>query len=218
MYGVTESPHGPIICGSCVLSPLPSSEEEDLGKTVDVKMDLTYLDDKKKTRQPKGRNFMQVQMDLNKIAMKQPIPIPEVLVKRLKLKSNSLRDRAYLIEGMVLHFDGDGIATFPEHCLEAILRHTRVRPGRFRLLEETPKLKKSPAQALDDARAALEAARMKQAEPEPKPEPKPEPELEPESKQLELEPVLKDEPKEKKRSRARRKLTRKSSKKKSEEF
>lgn len=173
MFGAGNSSQSPIVCGSCVMTPLPSPEEVDSDENEYVDHDLSYLDDteekqrpEKKRTQRKGKYYTQVQTELTKMATQQPVPLQEVEpVKRLKIKSNFLRDRAYPIGDMTLHFDGDGVAEFPEHHMEQVKTHMRLRPGRFRLLE-TPKPKKD-TKSLEDARAALEAAKAEK-EPEPK--------------------------------------------------
>ncbi len=191
--GVTESPHGVTICGSCVLTPLPSPDAIDFDKAIDVGFDLSFLDDTKKSEErqrPKPRSLTQVQMALSKTVLKHPNPTPEVEVKTLKLKSNHLRDRVYPMEDLMLHFDGDGVAEFPEARLETVTKHMRLRPNRFRLLgdEKPPPPRPAPQAALEAARAALveakarEAAKEEAAEQEAAPTPEPEPKAKPVAK------------------------------------
>jgi len=60
-------------------------------------------------------------------------------MKSLKVRSNFARDRVIVLGNgeLVLHFDGSGLATFPEHLLPLLQAEMRSRPGRYRL-EEIP--------------------------------------------------------------------------------
>lgn len=232
MFRTDNPSQGPIVCGSCVMTPLPSPEDEDIYKSEDSDYDLSYLDDTEERQRPekkftkkKGKYYTQVQTDLTKMVTQQPVPLQEVEpVNRFKVKSNSLRDRAYPIGDMVLHFDGEGVAEVPEYHLEAVKTHMRLRPGRFRLLDTTPKPKKD-TKSLDDARAALEAAKAEK-EPEPKVDDKSPTEATPEAPKAQEESKSEEESKPTKvetsdktsKPKASRKTTSKSSKtKKSEE-
>jgi hypothetical protein len=196
------------------MAPLPPRPEDDLDKAQmpDVGYDLSYLSDQGGQRDKargmlkKSKSVHQVQMDLGKVILQQPTPLQEIPVKKLKLKSNSVRDRMHPVGSLMLRFDGAGVAEFAEHDLPEVKAHMARRPGRYRLLEE----KKSPPKkdhraALEAARAALEAAR---AAPKPEPAPEPEPEL-----TLEFEPA--PEPKlEPERPAAKPKAKKKTAKKK----
>jgi len=170
MSGAQET-DGLTVCSGCILSPIPTHEEE-IGEDSEVAdYDLSYLNDtvKKHTDLLKGRKSVHlVQSSLSQLAKKQSPPTLEIPVKKLKVKSNSIRDKAYMVESLVLHFDGKGVAEFPESDLEAVQRHMVLRPGRFQLVVDAPvEPKKDPEMALKEARAALEAAKA-----EPKEEPK----------------------------------------------
>jgi hypothetical protein len=197
------------------MTPLPSPppDEDAAEKSADeVGYDLSFLDDTGRKR-PKAKSQSAVRMSLSETALQRPIPIQEVVVKTLKLKSNSVRDRLSPVGDMMLSFDRSGVAEFPESRLETVQAHMRLRPGRFRLLEdEVPK--KDPQAALDVARARLEAARAKPA-PEPAPEPSPEPE--PVKKKSVPEPEPAPEPETTPEPEPVKKSSRKRSSKKSEE-
>ena len=178
MFGAIALPQGVTICGSCVMTPLPSPPDEDAmlekASEVDVGYDLSFLDDKGRKRL-KAVSQSAVRMALSKTALLIPIPISEVTMKRLKLKSNSIRDRLAPVGDMMLSFDGSGVAEFPESRLETVNQHMRLRPGRFRILQEDKPAapKKDSMVALEAARERLEAARAEAPPSEPTPEPEP---------------------------------------------
>lgn len=222
MYGTSESPAGLTVCGSCIMAPLPPLDEDDIDNAqLDHNHDLSYLSQEGQRNQArkslKGQKSVnQVQMDMVEMFLKSPTPLQEVEpVKKLKLKSNSVRDRMHPVGSLMLKFDEDGVAEFAEHHLAAVKAYMALRPGRFRVLEdEKKKPKKDPRKALEAARAALEVAKAAEKEPEPE-EPKAEEpapvEVKPEAPKAEAKA---EEPKPKPKAR---KTTKKSSRKKSEE-
>ncbi len=223
MFGVVETPDGLTICGSCVLAPLPPPTEGPLDSDYDVDsgFDLSYLEqegqrDAVRNTLKKGTSRTQVQMNMGKMALQLPVPLQEEpSVTKLKLKSNSIRDRMHPIGKLMLRFDGEGVARFPEHQLDEIQAHMRLRPGRFHIIEDmqAKEAAKGAREALDAARVALVAAR---AEPEPKKiEPILEPVQEPEMPEMVVVPMEKlPAPKAKPKSRARKGTTRSPRKKK----
>lgn len=63
-------------------------------------------------------------------------------MKLLKVKSNFARSKALVLGArgeLVLHFDRDGIATFPEHLLPLLKAEMRAKPGRFQIIEDVPR-------------------------------------------------------------------------------
>ena len=91
-------------------------------------------------------------------------------MRRRRLKSNSLRNRSFLVGSLALHFNSEGIAEFPAAEVEQLTTFMKHRPGRFTLLEE---------EELPDLEEKLSAARelvkeVLAAQPEPElPEPQP---------------------------------------------
>jgi len=177
MFGVAESTLGLTICGSCVMTRLPPPPEDDLDKayTTDVGTDLSYLSQEgqrklARARKDQSKSASQVRMDTGKMSLRQPTPLQETLpVPKLKLQSNSIRDRMHPVGSLMLKFNGSGVAEFAEVYLNDVKAHMALRPGRFRLIDESEVSppKKDPRKALDDARAALEAARAAEKVPEP---------------------------------------------------
>jgi len=170
MPGAVSLQEGVTICGSCIRSPLPSPSMEDLDKSVDGRLDLSFLDDKNRENErqrPKAKSQGAVQMGVRKLSMQLPTPKIAEAPMKMKLKSNQLRDRVHIVEGIHLHFDRHGVAEFPAAQLPVVQKHMRLRPNRFSLVkEEVPAVvdapKKDPKEAqmaLDKARAALQAAR-----------------------------------------------------------
>lgn len=144
-------------CGSCLLRPSPQSVEESQpaeGKD-SSNTDLSYLDDsnKKSAEQPKKKSRWEVQSDLASMVNKRPTPLQERVMKRLKIKSNYLRDRTFMYEDLLLRFDDSGVADFPADELPTIRKLMRVRPGRFWFLEDTEEV--DVETQLEKARNAL---------------------------------------------------------------
>ena len=57
-------------------------------------------------------------------------------MKKVKVKSNSIRSRIHVLGDIQLSFDDQGIAEMPEHLVPALAPYMRARPGRFSILEE----------------------------------------------------------------------------------
>lgn len=196
------------------MAPLPPRPEDDIDKAQidDINVDLSYLSQSGQRERARalikeGKSVNQVRMDLGQLSLQESTPLQEKPVKKLKLKSNSVRDRMHPVGNLMLRFDGKGIAEFAESHLEEVKAHMALRPGRFRILsEESRVVVKTDAQeafaALEAARAALETAKQ-EVTPEPELEPASEPALEP-------EPAPASEPEQPKaKPRAKKKTTRK---------
>lgn len=189
---MTSSPLGPTTCGSCVMAPLPTPaqvEDAEKGQRA-ANFDLEYLDDERQgsrpPTRPTGKTRGQVRVNLAEMALQTPTPLQEVTpMKMLKLKSNSIRDRIHPIGDLMLNFDGEGVARFPENQLPVVEAHMRLRPGRFRVIRPVPTEADEAEDRLVAARAALEAAKAeKEPAPAPEPEPVPEPPQEPEEPEV----------------------------------
>ena len=173
-------------CGSCILRPLDPPEESQEDE-FDGPHDLSFLSDKEDSTPAKkvGKSQSAVMASLHELALESPAPLQEVTMRRRRLKSNSLRNRSFLVGSLALHFNSEGIAEFPAAEVEQLTTFMKHRPGRFTLLEE---------EELPDLEEKLSAARelvkeVLAAQPEPElPEPElPEPELpEPELPEPEL--------------------------------
>jgi hypothetical protein len=103
--------------------------------------------------QKKGKSVYHMQADLNKLKHQQATPLQEVKMRELRLKSNSLRNRSMLMGSLVLHFDSEGVASFPEAQLAQVREHMSLRPNRFQIIEEE---KPDLEDKLIQARIALE--------------------------------------------------------------
>jgi len=64
--------------------------------------------------------------------------VEEMPMKRLKVYCNYARDQAVMLGGgkLILTFNGDGYATMPAILLPLLEAEMRVKPGRYRLVEE----------------------------------------------------------------------------------
>ena len=143
-------------CGSCLLRPPPQSSEPEVEKPaeLDADHDISYLSNKAPSRTPKSA--FKVMSEVREASKEQPVVLQETLImKTLKVKSNSLRGRLFPIGHLMLHFDEHGIAEFPEAELAVVKAHMRLRPGRFTLLEEPTSAVPAFEEKLSKTREAL---------------------------------------------------------------
>jgi hypothetical protein len=162
----------PRVCGSCSLVPstqFKADEEEQFAELENteenrksVSMDLSYLRDRTLDRAKKGlsnsKHSAAVFYNIQQLARTAPALGLETRdeVKRIKIKSNSVRSKSYLIDTLALHFDTDGFASIPESELARVQEHMRSRPGRFKIVVEAPA--PGPLAELAAAKAELAAA------------------------------------------------------------
>jgi hypothetical protein len=115
----------------------------------------------------KGKSVLQVSSSLFE-ASKATSPYVGVKPRggsnMIRLKSNSLRGRNEIFEGMVMSFDGDGIAKIPDHHLAKIQQLQRLRPNRFTILENAV-LQEAPVPVAVKQEVATAMPETKQAEP-----------------------------------------------------
>jgi hypothetical protein len=131
-------------CGSCILRhPSQELEKSQTSEKAGVGIDLSHLNNsdldktKKEKQNRKGKSPWQVHGDLIKsVRFKQLVPQEELVMKMRKVKSNSIRDRAFVAYDLVLHFNGMGIAQVPESKLHLVEDYMRLRPGRLSVVEE----------------------------------------------------------------------------------
>lgn len=91
-------------------------------------------------------------------------------MKKVKVHSNSIRNKLFVVgDGLVLNFDENGDAFCFESDLPQIKAYSRVRPGRFVVVEE-PKKKAAPAPAPKkvEKKAAKKSESKSKDEPEDK--------------------------------------------------
>lgn len=191
MFGANPDENGLVVCGSCVMAPLPPRfDKADEASLEDSNFDLSFLSNSQegqrdKLRDIKRKSVYEVTSNLGKLTTKTHPTIKEEPVKLFKLKSNSVRDRMHPVGSLMLRFDGDGVAKVAEAHLEEVKAHMALRPGRFRILDEEPRAqKKNPQKSLAEAREALEKAQAgKQEKSQPKKEEDSKPEPAPKKKE-----------------------------------
>lgn len=163
---------GANVCGSCVFRPIEESlddddfEEEEKNK---INFDMSILGEKKN---PKSKRAAQLRADLllNSL-IESPESNQEIPMKIVKVKSNSIRGRAFVVDGeLVLNFDEYGIARCLVSDLPTVKAYMKARPGRFTVVEEakeaSPKKVEKKAEKAErvERKASKEEHRAERAE------------------------------------------------------
>jgi hypothetical protein len=117
------------------------SNEEYISHVVDSEKsnyDLSELGRVRDSQYSKGKTKGTVKYDLltQTIYGEHSKEKQEILMKRVKIKSNSIRGRILVVDELVLAFDDDGIAEINESDLYVIVAYSRVRPGRLTVVVE----------------------------------------------------------------------------------
>lgn len=144
------------ICSSCVLRSrdeaiiTPEDQKSD-PEGVKINYDLSGLANSEKPKTRKGKSVGKVSFDLISTIMaetkaKKPISNQEILMKKVKVHSNSIRSRIFVVDGaLVLNFDENGVAECFESDVPRINAYSRFRPNRiWAVVEESPKKKATP--------------------------------------------------------------------------
>ena len=140
-------------CTSCLfrsrdeLSSSSKGDEDPAGVRINYDMSGLGEDEKSKTR--KGKLASELNRDLFKNSAKEQNPFPnqEILMKKVKVHSNSMRNKLFVVgDGLVLDFDENGDAFVDESYVPVVSAYSRVRPGRLTVVEEAkPEPKPAPA-------------------------------------------------------------------------
>lgn len=84
-----------------------------------------------------GKSFLQVRSELTELVNKEHLRNEGIMdVKMIKVKSNSIRNRAADLYDITVRFDAEGIALVPEYHLTSVRKAQVLYPGRYRILEE----------------------------------------------------------------------------------
>lgn len=172
---------GANVCGSCIHRPINESlDDEDIetGEKNKINFDMSILGEKKN---PKSKRAAQLSADvfLNSL-IESPESNQEIPMKIVKVKSNSIRGRAFVVDGeLVLNFDEYGIARCLVSDLPTVKAYMRARPGRFSIVEEAkkaaPKKVEKKAEKTERVERKVEKKEAKSEERKPKSEePRPE--------------------------------------------
>lgn len=155
-------------CGSCLFrsrdEAVEVSEDGDTNaEGVEVNFDLSGLGEDNKISQAKGKRAGTLRTTLFTNSMKEsPKLNQEILMKRVKVKSNSIRGRQFVVgDTLVLAFDEAGIAECFEGDIPQITAYSRVRPGRLWVVEEPVKAAPAPAPAPKKAEKKAEKKEKK---------------------------------------------------------
>lgn len=140
-------------CTSCLfrsrdeLSSSSKGDEDPEG--VKINYDISGLGEDDKSKAKKGKMAGELQRDLfmNSAKEQNPFPNQEILMKKVKVHSNSMRNKLFVVgDGLVLDFDENGDAFVFESDVPVIKAYSRVRPGRLTVVEEAkPEPKPAPA-------------------------------------------------------------------------
>ena len=83
-------------------------------------------------------------------------------MKKVKVHSNSIRGKVFVVgDGLVLNFDENGDASCNASDLPQIKAYSRVRPGRFVVVEEPKKASPAPAPKKVEKAAKKEESKSK---------------------------------------------------------
>lgn len=153
-------------CGSCISRPISQAagfgltqEEGDEDSDKSLNYDLSHLDEPPKKDPTKGRSLYEVTSDLLEASRKQELTVTkEVSMKRVVVKSNSIRGQSFVIDNIVLKFDENGEATTPENNIPAIKRYAQFRPNRIWVVEEEAKEEKVQEAKSEEPPALVEVA------------------------------------------------------------
>lgn len=140
-------------CGSCLFRSrdevVETSEDGETNpEGVKINYDLSGLGDDHKITKAKGKRAGELRTTLfaNSMKKEDPQPNQEILMKRVKVKSNSIRNKLIVVgDSLVLNFDEYGIAECYEHDVPQLKAYSRVRPNRFAVVEEPKKAAPAPA-------------------------------------------------------------------------
>jgi hypothetical protein len=153
-------------CNFCLLRPPPQeselekSEEENTQVSEEgdaANFDLTYLNKSFREKYGEGKTKGDIKKDLEDLSFKFDSS-PKEREEMMQLKSRNVRNRTLVFfSDLILSFDENGIAEFPESELERIRAIQKYRPGRFELVEEEnePQVSESLYERLEKARNAL---------------------------------------------------------------
>lgn len=163
-------------CGSCLFRSLNEVVETEDGDTnpegVKINFDMSELGKEKSKTKGKEAGTLKRELFLN--SMKQSPPSnQEILMKRVKLQSNSIRGKVLVVgDSLVLNFDEKGIAECFESDMPVITAYCRVRPNRFSVVKPEAA---APAPALKKVEKKEEAKveKVEEVKKEDKPEAKP---------------------------------------------
>jgi hypothetical protein len=168
-------------CGSCLFrsrEEANKASDED-GATnpegVKVNFDLSGLGEDKKISKARGKRAGELKTTLfaNSMKPEHPQTNQEILMKRVKVKSNSIRGKVLVVgDSLVLNFDENGVAECFASDVPQIKAYCRVRPNRIALVEDAPK-KAAPAPAPKKVEKKAEVKVSKSESAKPKTEAKP---------------------------------------------
>lgn len=138
-------------CTSCLFrsrDELSSSREgdEDPGG-VKINYDISGLaEDKSKGKKGKRAEELKRDLFLNSTKEQNSFPNQEILMKKVKVHSNSMRNKLFVVgDGLVLDFDENGDAFVDESYVPVIKAYSRTRPNRLFVEEPKPEPKPVPA-------------------------------------------------------------------------
>lgn len=139
-------------CGSCLfrsrdeLSSSSKGDEDPEG--VKINYDISGLgEDDSKAKKGKMAGELQRDLFLNSAKEQNPFPNQEILMKKVKVHSNSIRNKLFVVgDGLVLDFDENGDAFVFESDVPVVKAYSRMRPNRLFVVEEAkPEPKPAPA-------------------------------------------------------------------------
>lgn len=103
-----------------------------------------------------GKSLDEVKAMLLKMQTEPQQPKEMSPVKKLKVKSNHLRDQVLHVDNVLLIFDKSGVAEFPAVEIAKLERYMNLRPGRLTILRE-PVVEVELADRLEKARQSVDA-------------------------------------------------------------
>ena len=142
-------------CNSCFFTSReeadPSNDDQPSPVVVSDELanyDLSGLGREREQQYAKGKSKHDVKSTLfTKTAFKeQSRTNQEIPMKRVKVKSNSIRSRIFIVDNLVLNFDENGIAEIDEAYVPIIIAYSRIRPNRLSVVPE-PEVAPAPAPA-----------------------------------------------------------------------
>jgi hypothetical protein len=160
-------------CGSCLLKSLDEVESSEDGDTnpegVKINFDMSGLGDKDKVSKTKGKRAGELRQTLflNSLKQEQPNSNQEILMKKVKVHSNSIRGKVFVVgDGLVLNFDENGDASCNASDLPRLKAFSRHRPGRFVVVGEPKKASPAPAPKKVEVKAAKKEESKSKDEPD----------------------------------------------------
>ncbi len=126
-----------VVCGSCALTSTAKGKKK-----------------------PKTANIESMQVELFKESMK-PLERSEVkepvVLKKLKVTSNYARNRVVVIGGnVVMTFNENGECQLDAKHRVALENHMRLRPNRFKIVEDAPVVVPAPVEEVKEPEAVEE--------------------------------------------------------------